>query len=49
MNWAGPALDMGFPNYWDVATLADQSEIRIENFLSFFSVIYKKERESRGT
>lgn len=56
MNWAGPALDLGFqkntesgsPDYWDMATLADQYEIRIENFISFFYVT-KKKRDSRGT
>lgn len=43
LDWARSGLGLpkkntesGSPHYWDMATLADQYEIRIENFISFF-------------
>ena len=45
LGWARSGL--GLPKLLGLATMADQSEIRIENFLYFFSDI--KTKDSRGT
>jgi hypothetical protein len=49
LGWARSGL--GLPKLLGLATMADQSEIPIENFLSFFSVYnnIKKKEISRGT
>ena len=48
LGWARSGL--GLPKLLGLATMADQSEIRIENFLSFFQYNDIKKKEiSRGT